>query len=257
MPFKFAHFGPPCGTFSRAREKPISKRLLAQGAPNPKPLRSEGFPDGFASLAGTDLVKVLAASQLNEVVGALVIRCHEQGDFWVIENPARSFIRHTSSMKKLLALPGAYDVVHSACEFGSQRDKQTRLRTNMPTLKALTRSCSGKHPARGHDGALHASWGVSMSEGSWKFATAEECEYMPELCTAMAKPPLKQFLTLVAPTSRPFWRPRLRMHLNVQTELSFERKWASRLAVAPCQSSFRSSAPSSPPSQTKLPHLAS
>ena len=105
----------------------------------------------------------------------------------MIENPSRSLIWHTNSMKKLSALPGAYDVVLSACEFGSKRDKQTRLRTNMPTLKALHRPCSGKHPARGHDGALHASWRVSMSEGSWKFATAEECEYTPELCTAMAK----------------------------------------------------------------------
>ena len=58
----------------------------------------------------------------------------------------------------------------------------------MPTLEALHRRCSGNHPARGLGGALlHASWGVSKSEGSWKFATAEECEYTPELCTAMAK----------------------------------------------------------------------
>ena len=187
VPFKFAHFGPPCGTFSRARDKPISKRLLAQGAPNPKRLHSEEFPDGFASLAGADLVKVLAANQLNEVVAALVTRCHKQGHFWMIENPSRSLIWHTSSMKKLLAPPGAYDVVLSACEFGSKRDKQTRLRTNMPSLKALHRSCSRKHPARGHDGALHASLGVSKSEGSCEFATADECEYTPELCTDMVE----------------------------------------------------------------------
>ena len=188
VPFKFAHFGPPCGTFSRAREKPISKSLLVQGAPNPKPLRSEEFPDGFASLAGTDLAKVLAANQLNEVVAALVTGCHKQRDFWTIENPSRSLIWHTGSMKKLLALPGAYDVVLSACECGSKRSATSR-RASGPTcpLKALHRSCSGKHPVRGHDGALRASWGVSKSEGSWKFATAEECEYTPELCSAMAE----------------------------------------------------------------------
>ena len=104
----------------------------------------------------------------------------------MVENPSRSLNWHTSSMKKLSALIGACDVVLSAREFGSKRDKQTRLRTNMPTLKTLHKSFSGNHPARGHDGALHASWGVSMSEGSWKFATAEECEYTSELCKAMA-----------------------------------------------------------------------
>eukprot|EP00972_Heterocapsa_arctica_P075400 11122466-Heterocapsa_arctica.AAC.1 len=34
-------FGIPCGTFSRAREKPIPEYLKAQGVPEPQPLRSE------------------------------------------------------------------------------------------------------------------------------------------------------------------------------------------------------------------------
>ena len=117
----------------------------------------------------------------------------------------------------------------SACEFGFKRDKQTRLRTNMPSLKALHRSWSGKHPARGQDGALHAPWGVSKSEGFWKFATADECEYMPELCTAMAEAAaqaishargadLTTFLaTTTSDASRPADRAKLRAQVGLQT----------------------------------------
>jgi len=34
----------PCGTFSRARERPLPRHLRQQGVPNPQPLRSESEP---------------------------------------------------------------------------------------------------------------------------------------------------------------------------------------------------------------------
>ena len=34
------HLGLPCGTASLARERPVAKNLVLQGAPNPPPLRS-------------------------------------------------------------------------------------------------------------------------------------------------------------------------------------------------------------------------
>ena len=37
MPVKYVHMGPPCGTYSRAREKRIPKWALSKGAPNPQP----------------------------------------------------------------------------------------------------------------------------------------------------------------------------------------------------------------------------
>ena len=36
----YCHSAPPCGTGSEARERPISRELKRQGAPEPKPLRS-------------------------------------------------------------------------------------------------------------------------------------------------------------------------------------------------------------------------
>ena len=45
------HVALPCGTGSRAREKPISQRLRAQGAPQPRPLRDAAFPLGLPGLS--------------------------------------------------------------------------------------------------------------------------------------------------------------------------------------------------------------
>ena len=41
------HLGIPCGTASRARERPVAPALQAMGVPNPPPLRSAQFPLGM------------------------------------------------------------------------------------------------------------------------------------------------------------------------------------------------------------------
>jgi hypothetical protein len=38
---RYPHFGPPCGTGSKAREKPISQALRDQGAPSPEPMSAQ------------------------------------------------------------------------------------------------------------------------------------------------------------------------------------------------------------------------
>ena len=58
------HMGHPCGTSSRARNIPIKKNLRKAGAPNPVPLRSSKFPQGFPWLKGVNLIKVQAANSL-------------------------------------------------------------------------------------------------------------------------------------------------------------------------------------------------
>ena len=146
----------------------------------------------------------------------------------MVENPSRSLIWHTSSMKKLSALTGSCDVVLSACAFGSKRDKQTRLRTNMPisqdVAQIMFRQASCTRPRRRPTRVLG-----SMSEGSWKFATAEECEYTPELCTAMVEAAaqavshargadLTTFLaTTTSDESRRADRAKLRAQVGLQT----------------------------------------
>ena len=60
----YVHMGPPCGTFTRARERPVPEHLLAQGAPNPRPLRSEECPGGLPDdeLSATDRERALSLS---------------------------------------------------------------------------------------------------------------------------------------------------------------------------------------------------
>ena len=41
------HLGLPCGTASRARERPVAPHLQKQGVPNPPPLRSADHPLGL------------------------------------------------------------------------------------------------------------------------------------------------------------------------------------------------------------------
>ena len=49
------HLGPPCGTSSKARNIPIRKKLRRAGAPNPKPLRSSKYPQGFSLAQRSEL----------------------------------------------------------------------------------------------------------------------------------------------------------------------------------------------------------
>ena len=58
----FAHCAPPCGTASRARDRPLPASLQKQGAPCPEPLRSAAYPHGLPHLRGTDRVRVDTAS---------------------------------------------------------------------------------------------------------------------------------------------------------------------------------------------------
>ena len=46
-PPEYIHLGMPCGTASRARERPVATSKVLQGAPQPPPLRSADHPLGL------------------------------------------------------------------------------------------------------------------------------------------------------------------------------------------------------------------
>ena len=84
------------------------------------------------------------------------------------------------------------DVVFENCMFGGLRDKKSRLRVKGFDPRRLALRCLGadSHPPRftETDGSpvLHAPWGMTRGGGGWDFATADEAEYQPELCDAIA-----------------------------------------------------------------------
>ena len=60
----YLHLAPPCGTSSKAREKPLPEGMSHIRA---LPLRSDDEPLGLASLNASDLIRVQAANRLYEV----------------------------------------------------------------------------------------------------------------------------------------------------------------------------------------------
>ena len=63
-PVAGANLGPPCGTSSRAREKPLPAWQIKRGVPQPKPLRDADNLLGLPGLSETDLARVTTANEL-------------------------------------------------------------------------------------------------------------------------------------------------------------------------------------------------
>jgi hypothetical protein len=85
-------FAVPCGTFSRAREKPMPMSLRLRGAPNPVPLRSTEHPGGLPNLKGLDADRVASANIIANL-GADVLRWGRVHHIMtIIENPTRSIL---------------------------------------------------------------------------------------------------------------------------------------------------------------------
>ena len=96
----YVHLGLPCGTCSRARERPMPKKL--GGHAGPQPLRDANNLLGFAHLSGADLIKVTLANNLYRAANSLLQLCCLIGCLVSLENPARSWL-----WQLLQALPGS------------------------------------------------------------------------------------------------------------------------------------------------------
>lgn len=69
------NMGPPCGTSSRARERPLPSWQLKAGAHQPKPLRDAEHVRGLPDLNETDQIRVTAANTLYHFCVELAILC--------------------------------------------------------------------------------------------------------------------------------------------------------------------------------------
>ena len=187
--------GPPCGTFTRARERPIPRWLLEHGAPCPAPLRSDDRPEGFSPrhLSSTDRIKVHKGNVIAEFCAEVAQYCLKHGKSFSIENPTGSILWKLPCYINLLRQDGVQQVDFHACMWGSKRNKRTTFVTNMPALESLRKACDGRHE--------HAPWGLRWHKG-WHFATEEECEYPKELCDATAKAVARAF-NIPAPSALP------------------------------------------------------
>ena len=164
---------PPCGTASRARERPITPSQRAAGMPEPKPLRDATYPEGFPKLSGADAVRVAAANEIYRFCCKVALRCLQLNiPFWV-ENPWRSWFWAMPCVKEVMAL--TQEIVYDTCMHGGCRPKRQRIIYSQLDLKHMALLCDGSH--------MHKEWSFD-SQG---FDTAKEAEYPELFCRCMAK----------------------------------------------------------------------
>ena len=166
------HGAPPCGTSSRARDRPLSST-----SHGPPPLRSESHPLGLPWLAGVDLERVESANMIYLQMAEFCIWIHSLGIFWSLENPGNSHMWYIPQMIALARL-GFWVHFHSCCH-GGDRKKSTAFLTSCPEFRGLEATCDNQHD--------HAKWGLIRHEGKVVFATSREAAYPRKLCERIAE----------------------------------------------------------------------
>ena len=94
------HFAPACGTASKARSKPIP------GVPRdqqPRPLRSDSFPDGLLYLTDAENKRVTVANISYQATAQLCVMLIKLGVSVSVENPENSLFWKTRHIRQLLA----------------------------------------------------------------------------------------------------------------------------------------------------------
>ena len=212
----YVHLGLPCGTCSRAREKPLPKKL--GNRMGPPPLRDADHLMGFPDLQGANLHKVSAANSLYKAAITLLQLCFTLQCLVSIENPARSWlwallaalVHETQDEAFMQWYSGLESVYFDACMHGSLRDKRTKLLASTGLFSTLALDCTGNHK--------HASWQPFKNDNGVVFPTAMEAEYPTLLCNRMAQCVLQSAAKLqVVPVIQPRLKDLLNLGLGQQT----------------------------------------
>ena len=156
----WCHFGLPCGTCSRAREKALSEELREQGAPEPRPLRAAHALMGLDGLTVAEKQRVEAANLIFQNAVVLLYILFQIQAIVSLENPERSWlwallaflIKQRGHDKFSDWYFGMDDVTFDACMHGGSFPKTTRLKGTTGIFKHLEARCSGDH--------THARWTV-------------------------------------------------------------------------------------------------
>ena len=179
------HFGIPCGTSSRARDKPLSSTHHG-----PLPFRSVKWPDGLPQLPAKHLPRLRGANRLYAFMRDLILAASQSQVLWTVEKCWRSYLWDTSYWQAIdSALKPVYVECHH-CMFGGERRKATCLASNSTAISALAVTCDESHPNK--------PWLVT-EQG---FDSALEAEYPSELCRALSDAILAPHFS-VTPSARP------------------------------------------------------
>ena len=164
----WVHFAPVCGTASRARN-------IRRFPSDPKPLRSDLFPEGLPDLNQSDQQRVNIANSLFECTAKLFAMGCRQGVIVTIENPSNSYLWSTCWMIDLAKSWDLYIADLQVCMVGGVRDKWTRFVSNYQGIEVLSIRCDKSHQ--------HAPWGFSHdADGRQVWATSTESQYPRKMC---------------------------------------------------------------------------
>ena len=181
------HVALPCGTGSRARERPVPSHLVAKGAPQPRPLRNASEPLGLPHLSMHEREKVESANKLAEFTICLFELAVALSCIFSVENPSNSwmwdvllvYVKRRNNPILLQQWLSMSPVKFSNCAHGGERPKQTTWRCTHTVYDHLAKPCPGNH--------VHKPYQVTKSLGQWTFDTAAESEYPALLCSRLCQ----------------------------------------------------------------------
>ena len=109
----------------------------------------------------------------------MILRLHNAGVAWSVENPASSLMWLTDPFMELMSeIPELIAFSFHTCMFQAKRKKDTAIWTSVHELKLhLERKCDGQHE--------HLQWGRADTHNG--FATAGECAYNEHMCASWAQ----------------------------------------------------------------------
>ncbi len=136
---RYVPLAPPCGTYSRAREKPIPKWQLRLGAPNLQPLRSDERPEGLSPrhMTPLDSLKVRKGNEIANFCARIASYCLDERKLFSIENPSGSLIWEMPDMKAVCRREGVVMVNCHVHMWDSSRDERTTFMTNSKEIEYL------------------------------------------------------------------------------------------------------------------------
>ena len=182
------HIALPSGTGSRARERPVPKALLKNGAAAPRPLRDQHHPLGLPGLRAHEITKVDSANALANFTITLFQLAIKLNTIFSIENPANSWMwqvlqvyvdqRHEPSLTH--AWNSMYQIQFSNCAHGGERPQCTLFRTNHSCFQPLALECPGI--SKNHE---HKPYVIAKQHGSWSVDATKGSEYPKLLCHRM------------------------------------------------------------------------
>ena len=168
----FYWISPPCGTLSKARNRPIPEHWQRMGVPMAPPLRSSrhlwGLPQ---ALEQPELAsKIFEANKLIEFAFELAIEAQKENRPWAIVNPEGSFIWEMHQWRQLKYHEWSFH----ACAFGGTRPFPRTVRGSMAALSEIGQHgrCNGKH--------THRPWTPKFASGNFLGFSSRKESALPE-----------------------------------------------------------------------------